>query len=120
MKKLSLVVVVVLLTTFSSFTQVNPHAIGVRGGADTYGGGAEVSYQHGFGDANRLELDLGWNGHRNYSSIYFAGIYHWVFNISGGFNWFVGPGAVLGLHSDRYYKNNDGITIGVGGQIGIE
>lgn len=120
MKKLILLAVILGATSFGAISQVNPHAIGIRGGADTYGSGAEISYQHGLGTANRLELDLGWSGHRNYSSMYIAGIYHWVFNISGGFNWFVGPGAVLGLHSDRYFNNNDGITLGVGGQIGIE
>lgn len=120
MKKLILVAIITVLTAFSSFTQVNPHAIGFRGGADNYGSGAELSYQHGLGDANRLELDLGWSSRKNHSDIYISGIYHWVFNISGGFNWFVGPGANLGLHSDRDDNDNDGVTLGVGGQIGIE
>lgn len=104
--------------------QVHPHAIGARFGATNFGSGAELSYQHGMGDANRLELDLGWRGNRSrnndYSRVGLSGIYHWVFDISGGFNWFVGPGAQIGIYEDRNEPENDGIHIGVGGQIGVE
>ena len=110
--------------SFSISAQVNPHAIGIRGGGGNYGNGAEISYQHGMGDANRLELDLGWRGNNgngnNYSSIHLAGIYHWDWNITEGLNWFVGPGAVVGLFTDKFNNNNDGVILGVGGQIGIE
>ena len=107
-----------------STSQVNPHAIGIRGGSGSYGNGAEISYQHGFGDANRLELDLGWSGNRyngnNYSSIGISGIYHWVLNLTSGLNWYVGPGGQLGLYKNKLNNNNDGMTLAVGGQIGLE
>ena len=40
------------------------------------------------GDANRLELDLGWRGNNGNGSNHMAlsDIYHWVMNIDGGFN----------------------------------
>ncbi len=104
--------------------QVNPHAIGIRGGSGTFGNGAEISYQHGFGDANRLELDLGWRGNRNngndYSSFGLTGIYHWVWNITSGLNWYVGPGAQLGFYQNKSNNNDDGITLALGGQVGLE
>lgn len=109
---------------FSGTAQVNPHAIGIRGGSGTFGNGAEISYQKGFGDANRLELDFGWSGNRHngndYSRIGVTGIYHWNWNITSGLNWYFGPGAQLGLYSDNYNDNNDGLTLALGCQLGIE
>ena len=49
-----------------------------------------------------------------------TGMYHWVNNISGGFNWFAGLGGQVGLYEDRNNRNNDGTTLGVGAQLGIE
>jgi hypothetical protein len=132
MKKVIVLTAILVGFGFSSTAQVNPHAIGLRGGAGNYGSGGEVSYQHGIGEANRLELDLGWrrrnngifgngNGNGNdYNYLYVAGIYHWNFNITEGLNWFVGPGAIVGFYNDKYNDSYDGISIGVGGQIGIE
>jgi hypothetical protein len=132
MKKVIVIIAILVGFGFSSAAQVNPHAIGLRGGAGNYGSGGEVSYQHGIGEANRLELDLGWrrrnngifgngNGNGNdYNYLYVAGIYHWNFNITEGLNWFVGPGAIVGFYNDKYNDSYDGISIGVGGQIGIE
>ncbi len=109
--------------TFVSNAQFEPHAIGVRGGGGTFGSGGEISYQHGFGSSNRLELDLGWrgnNGKNAYQAWGISGIYHWGWNITDGLNWYVGPGAQLGLYNHRYNNDYDGFTINVGGQIGIE
>ncbi|MBF0432590.1 MAG: hypothetical protein HQK83_14995 [Fibrobacteria bacterium] len=100
--------------------QVNPHAIGARLGGGNYGNGFEVSYQHGLGSANRLEVDVGWSGGSHHSHLGIAGIYHWAWNITNALNWYVGPGAALGLHSDDNDNDRDGIGIGVGGQIGLE
>jgi len=98
--------------------QVNPRAIGLRLGGDGNVNGAEISYQHGMGSANRLELDLGFSGNKDHDRMYVAGIYHWDWIIFDAFNWYVGPGATLGFRS---YKNKDNyLNIGVGGQIGIE
>jgi hypothetical protein len=105
--------------SLSVTAQVNPHAIGLRLNGDGRGNGAEVSYQHGFGDANRLELDFGGRSHKNWRHFgIFAG-YHWVFNLTDGLNWYVGPGAALGSYQSRD-NYDDGLTLAVGGQIGIE
>lgn len=125
MKKQLIALVAFCVIGLSAGAQVNPHAIGLRGGAGNFGGGGEVSYQHGFGSANRLELDLGWRGNNgkgnNYHHSALTAIYHWVWNLDGGgLNWFIGPGAQLGLYADKDDSSFDGFTIGLGGQIGIE
>jgi hypothetical protein len=123
MKQLTLLVVIFLSAfSFNTNAQVNPHAIGIRGLSGNFGIGGEVSYQHGLGSSNRLEVDLGWkrNDGNNYNHSALTGIYHWVWNLTDGLNWFAGVGAQLGFYRDKWAGENDGITLGVGGQIGIE
>ncbi|HAD98190.1 MAG TPA: hypothetical protein DCG19_12340 [Cryomorphaceae bacterium] len=81
----------------SAFAQsISPNAIGVRlEGND--GLGPEISYQRALGDNNRLELDLGFHDSRYIDAFKFTGLYHWVFNIQGGFNWYAGLGAGVGF-----------------------
>jgi hypothetical protein len=92
-----------------SLAQVNPHAIGLRFGGDGDVNGAEISYQHGIGDANRLELDLGFGANKNHSRMFLAGIYQWDWNITGGLNWFVGPGASVGFYT--YDKDKEVLSL---------
>ncbi|MDD3740043.1 MAG: hypothetical protein PHH30_02275 [Bacteroidales bacterium] len=117
MKKLFSTIALISLFGLIATAQVNPHAIGLRfGGGSSYGG--EISYQQGMGDANRLELDLGFGGNADHNRMYLAGIYHWDWNITAGLNWFVGPGASVGFY---HYGDNDGyINVALGGQIGLE
>jgi hypothetical protein len=122
--KLKLTFALLLLAAgFSANAQVNPHAIGLRLNGDGHGNGAEISYQHGFGDANRLEVDLGGRSHKYWRHFgVFVG-YHWVWNLTGGLNWYIGPGAALGFYDTRYHQNgwdDDGLTLAIGGQIGLE
>jgi len=107
-----------LLIGFSMNAQVNPHAIGLRLGGNGNVNGVEISYQHGMGSANRLELDLGFSSNKHHNRMYVAGIYHWDWNITDAFNWYVGPGASVGFRS--YNDNDNYVNIGIGGQIGIE
>ncbi len=117
MKKTILFLGVIFISYFIH-AQVNPHAIGVRLSGNGDVNGAELSYQHGLGEANRLEFDLGFGAGKNHNRMFLAGIYHWDWNITGGLNWYVGPGAALGIYS---YDNNSGyFNIGLGGQIGLE
>ena len=120
MKKLVVLATMVMGISFGATCQVNPHAIGLRGGSGTYGTGAELSYQHGLGDANRLELDLGIRSSSNHSHFVLSGIYHWAWNITSGFNWYIGPGAQLGSYNHKNNNDEDGVTLAVGGQVGIE
>ena len=121
MKKL---VFLVLAMLFSALTQaqINEHALGLRlGGGDA--GGTEISYQHGLSGKTRLEFDLGWRNDRYYDAFCLSGVHQWVFPIESGFQWFVGVGGQIGSWSwdDKYTGNDDdGMWIGVAGQIGIE
>ncbi|MBD3637584.1 MAG: hypothetical protein HUJ25_09540 [Crocinitomicaceae bacterium] len=120
MKFKQLLLVTLLTLSFSATSQVNSHAIGVRLGGSHYGHyGGEISYQLGFGDKNRLELDLGARNHKNWSHLGICAIYHWVWNITAGFNWYVGPGACLGNYRHKDWDER-GFTLAIGGQIGIE
>lgn len=107
-----------LLIGFSINAQVNPRAIGIRLGGNGDINGVEISYQHGMGNTNRLELDLGFGSSSHYSRMYVAGIYHWDWNITDALNWYAGPGATVGF---RTYKDKDNyVNVGIGGQIGLE
>lgn len=91
---------------------ISKNAIGVRiGNNDSLG--AEISYQRGFGDNNRLELDLGWRNRENNDVVKLAGLYQWVFNLDKGFNWYVGAGGGIG-------SSNNNSFFFVAGDIGIE
>jgi len=118
------VIALMAVTAFSGKAQVHDHALGLRGGAGNLGRGGEISYQHGLGDANRLELDLGWSNYNrnnlNYSHTAIVGMYHWVWNIEGDFNWYAGGGARIGLYQNDVFSEDNGMTLGFGGQLGIE
>lgn len=112
-------------TMFMNAQDISENAIGLRIG-DSDGFGAEVSYQRALGSNNRLELDLGLRSGSDYNGFKLAGIYQWVWNIDGGFNWYAGPGAGLGSYGYKYYDVNDrkvksNQTFGfIAGDIGIE
>lgn len=98
--------------------QVDGKAIGLRFGGFS-GVGAEISYQHPFGNANRLEADLGLNSW----GFSLTGVYQWVWDLSGladGFNWYAGFGGLLGVINDDDNKYTSNFGIGVAGQVGIE
>ncbi len=105
--------------------QISDNALGLRvGGGNGYG--AEISYQRAVGpDNNRLEFDLGWRNDSHYDAIKLVGLYQWVWNIDGGFNWYVGAGAGLGNYDDNRHdefqdRRNDGLFALVAGDVGIE
>ena len=93
-------------TLFMNAQDIADNAIGLRIG-DSDGFGAEVSYQRALGSNNRLELDLGLRSGSDYDGFKLAGIYQWVWNIDGGFNWYAGPGAGLGSYGYKHYDKND-------------
>ncbi len=123
MKNLILVCVVFFATIVSVQAQsISQNAIGVRFG-DSDGFGGEVSYQLKMGDTNRLELDLGFRNHKHFDAFKLSGLYQWVWNIDGGFNWFAGVGAGLGSWSigDNYPGDGDeGVFLNLDGDVGIE
>jgi hypothetical protein len=121
MKKLILSAFMLIGLTMATYGQdISKNALGLRLG-DNDGFGGEISYQRGLGDNNRLELDLGFRNNNNFDAFKLTGLYQWVWNIEGGFNWFAGVGGGLGSWS--YDNNNfkdDGTFIFAAGDIGIE
>jgi hypothetical protein len=121
MRRLLFAFVLILSANIGS-AQLAQHAIGLRlGGGDGFG--TEISYQHALSDANRLEFDLGMHSGNNYNAWGLAGIYQWVWNIDGGFNWYAGVGGRIGSWNwDSGYKgtNNSGIFLAAAGDVGIE
>ena len=119
MKRKLLLIMSLFVFCLTSWAQTSPNALGLRLGGDGDLNGAEFSYQHMLNTSNRLELDLGFYGNDNNSNSHFAGIYHWVWNLNEGLNWYAGPGAQVGLHNHKK-SDDDHVSLAVGGQIGIE
>ncbi|MFP4556752.1 MAG: hypothetical protein ACLFNU_07765 [Bacteroidales bacterium] len=118
MKRVIILFSILFLVAICAQAQVNPRTIGVRLGGGSAGNGGEISYQHGLGDANRLEIGAGLNVGDNVNALGFAAAYHWVKNIDGGFNWYIGPGAAFSMFQAS--NADDYIGLSVGGQIGLE
>lgn len=120
MKKMIFVAALMIGLAGVANAQVDGKAIGLRFGGLT-GYGAEISYLHPLGSANRLEADLGWN----YYGLGLVGVYQWVWDLSAladGFNWYAGVGGGLGLYDYNYTGNarSNVFNLGVAGQVGIE
>ena len=70
---------------------------------------------------NRLELDLGWRNSKNVDAFKLVGLYQWVWNIDGGFNWYAGVGGGIGSWSyDQGGFSDSGTILLAAGDIGIE
>jgi hypothetical protein len=109
MKKLILSVFMLVVLAFSTQAQeISKNALGLRLG-DSDGFGGEISYQRGLSSDNRLELDLGWRNSNNVDAFKLSGIYQWVWNIDGGFNWYAGPGAGIGNWNYKYKDVKDSV-----------
>lgn len=109
-------------TTIASAQEIADNAIGLRIG-DNDGFGTEISYQRALGGNNRLEVDLGWRSGNNYNGFKLAGLYQWVWQLDGDFNWYAGAGGGLGSYSIDNVPNgfDDSETFAfVAGDIGIE
>ncbi|KAB1154419.1 hypothetical protein [Flavobacterium luteum] len=132
MKKLIFSAFMLIGVAFGSQAQdISKNALGLRLGSND-GLGGEISYQRKLSSDNRLELDLGWRNRSDYynrgyddNAIKFTGLYQWVWNIDGGFNWYAGVGGGLGSWSTDYnkkdeYYNNSGVFVFAAGDIGIE
>lgn len=120
MKKLILSAVMILGLAFASNAQeISKNALGLRLG-DNDGFGAEISYQRALGSNNRLELDLGLRNNDDYDSFKVVGLYQWVWNIDGGFNWYAGVGGGLGSYDAEKPSNESGTFFLAAGDLGIE
>ena len=125
MKKVIYSTVMLLGLAFGVQAQdISKNALGLRLG-DNDGFGGEISYQRGLSKNNRLELDLGWRNSNDVDAFKLTGVYQWVWNIEGGFNWYAGVGGGIGSWS--YDKRISGIEVEdsgtfvfVAGNLGIE
>ena len=85
----------IILTTLGVFAglvfinaqEIADNAIGLRLG-DSDGFGTEISYQRALGGNNRLEVDLGWRSGNDYDGFKLTGVYQWVWELDGDFNWY--------------------------------
>ncbi len=130
MKKLFIAAIIGLSLTAGA-QNISKNALGLRFGQND-GFGAEVSYQRKLQKDNRLEIDLGWRNRNKYyndfgdgTSIKLTGLYQWVWNIEGDFNWYAGVGGGLGNESydyrfkDERYNDSNSYAF-LAGNIGIE
>lgn len=119
MKKIILSAVMLVALSFTAQAQdISKNALGLRLG-DNDGFGGEISYQRGLGDNNRLELDLGFRNSNDVDAFKLTGLYQWVWNIDGGFNWYAGVGGGLGSWDNNRFDVN-GTYAFVAGDLGIE
>jgi len=118
MKKLA-ILSVLFFGYVASAQQIAENAIGLRIGGNN-GFGTEISYQRALGGNNRLELDLGWKDNADYDAYKITGLYQWVWNIDGGFNWFAGAGGGIGSWNSNRNATNDGFYAFFAGDVGIE
>lgn len=122
MKKVVMVIGLIVGVGFQSQAQsISEHALGLRFGGNN-GYGAEVSYQRALGENNRLEIDLGWRNDKHFDAFKLTGLYQWVWNIEGGFNWYVGLGGGVGSvdYNDNRYDDDNEVFLFGAGNIGIE
>ncbi|MFC0605604.1 hypothetical protein [Winogradskyella pulchriflava] len=118
MKKLILTTLAIFAgLVFINAQEISKNAIGLRIG-DSDGLGTEVSYQRALGGNNRLELDLGWRSGKGYDAFKLTGLYQWVWQLDGNFNWYAGAGGGIGSIG---FDNDDNETFFfAAGDIGIE
>lgn len=110
------------VTATVSAQNISEHTLGLRLG-DSDGFGAEISYQKSIGRYNRAEFNLGWRDSREYDAFKLAGVYQWVHNLDGNFNWYYGVGGGLGNSDfervpDR--DRDDGLFVFAAGNLGVE
>ena len=120
-----LVTGLLLASAITSYAQeISKNTLGLRfGGGDGFG--TEVSYQRGLGNNNRLEIDLGWKSNSDFDGFKLVGVYQWVWNLEGNFNWYAGVGGGVGNYDYDYREGDDRFRdsetfLLVAGQVGIE
>ncbi|MDN3707422.1 hypothetical protein QW060_09800 [Myroides ceti] len=120
MKKLIITTGILLAGLLQANAQrpVSQNAIGLRLSLNETVG-PEINYQRLLSDKNRLELGLGWKQTKHVDAFKLSGVYQWLWNIEGGFNWYAGVGASVGSWNDDH-RDKSGAILALAGQIGVE
>ncbi len=106
MKKI--LIVAALMLGFAVAAVAQPRALGIRGGY-----GVELSYQHALG-SNFIEADLGLN---TFNALNVAATYNFsIAQFGGGFNFYAGPGAAVGIG----FGEASHFNVGLAAQVGLE
>ena len=114
MKKLLLSIGLLTTSFFTTNAQeIADNAIGIRL-SENSGAGAEITYQRKLKETNRLELDLGIRGNSRYSAFKATGLYQWVWQLEGDFNWYAGAGGGLGSWNVKDTDASDTFIFGAG------
>lgn len=128
MKKKIFYLIILVSISVTADAQVYPKTIGLRASVGNYGIGPEISYQHGLGDINRVELGLGIGLDNNFDRFGITGAFHWVNEIESGFSWYAGPAVQGWLYSfngglnnkNKFVNNGSAIGAAVGAHLGVE
>ena len=119
MKKLFLSIGFLTAFIFTSNAQeIADNAIGLRF-SENSGSGFEFTYQRKLTDINRLEIDLGVRNNTAYNFFKAAGLYEWVWQLDGNFNWYAGFGGGIGNWNVKDSNSSSTFLFGAG-VVGIE
>lgn len=122
MRTLVITLLFVCAVSFHGEAQrISKNALGVRlGDDDGFDSlGAEISYQRALFENNRLELDLGIRGEKDfYDAFKIVGLFQWVMPLDQNFHWYVGAGAGFG-NVDYDNGGSDSFAL-LAGDIGVE
>lgn len=66
-----------------------------------------------------MEINLGFRSDSDFDSFKLTGIYQWVWQIDGGFNWYAGFGGGVGSWKNNATDNSETVFFAAG-NIGIE
>lgn len=119
MKKILFAITLFIGALSINAQSISENAIGLRLG-DNDGFGGEISYQKALGDNNRLEIDLGIRNNNNFDGFKATGLYQWVWQLDGNFNWYAGVGAGLANYSGKGNNDFSETFVFAAGDIGIE
>lgn len=110
MKKIIILALAVLIGASAASAQSYKHAVGLKIGYDI-----SLTYKQNLSEANSFDVGLDLSFFGGYFGVSAYGFYNWQWNIDAvpGLNWYVGPGAHVGLYAG-------GFGASVHGQIGLE
>lgn len=116
----------ILSSSIITAQEISENAIGLRFG-DNDGFGVEANYQRSIGsNNNRLEFGLGLRNNDDFNAFKLVGLYEWLWNIDGGFNWYAGPGVGVGQYNAKDDRFDNGVLLDdetfafIAGVAGIE